>query len=204
MTSPVKHFDVIVIGGGQSGLATGYHLARHGLNFTILEARERIGDIWRSRRDSLRLFSPARYDGLPGRPFPLAKHLFPTRDQMADYLEAYAKEMALPVQTGIRVDGLWRGDDGGYVLTASDRRFEARHVVLAAGKSLPKIPDFAAELDAVVERARAAGVERMVTISTRVKRQPEVLAIAVFMPITSPRRLMSGPPLLPGLMAASV
>jgi putative flavoprotein involved in K+ transport len=79
--------------------------------------------------------------------FPLANHLFPTRDQMAAYLEAYAGEMGLPVQTGIRVDGLWRGDDGGYVVTAGDRRFEARQVVLAAGKSLPKIPDFASALD---------------------------------------------------------
>ena len=145
MISP-EIFDVIVIGAGQTGLATGYHLAQRGLSFTILEANTRIGDIWRSRWDSLRLFSPARYDGLPGMRFPLKGHAFPTRDQMADYLEAYAGEMELPVRTGIRVDGLWREDDGSYLVTAGDRRFEARQVVIATGKTLPKLPGFASEL----------------------------------------------------------
>ena len=145
-----ERFDVVVIGGGQAGLAVGYHLARRGLSFVILEARDRVGDIWRSRWDSLRLFTPARYDALPGMTFPAPGHAFPTRDQMADYLEAYAARMALPVRTGIGVDGLRpaAGGEGGYVVTVGDRRFEAAQVVVATGaQDRPRVPDFAGELD---------------------------------------------------------
>src|SRR5690349_15262531 len=81
--------DTVVIGGGQAGLSMGHHLARQGVRFTILDAHQRIGDSWRQRWDSLRLFSPARFDGLNGMPFPGDPYGFPTKDQMADYLEAY-------------------------------------------------------------------------------------------------------------------
>src|SRR5690348_11297794 len=81
--------DVLVIGGGQAGLSVGYHLKRLGLRFLIVDARDHIGDAWRTRWDSLRLFTPARYDGLDGLPFPAAPNHFPTKDEMADYLEHY-------------------------------------------------------------------------------------------------------------------
>ena len=100
-----ESIGTIIIGGGQAGLAVGYHLARRGLPFIILEANSRIGDSWRQRWDSLCLFSPARYDGIPGLPFPAAANTFPTKDEMADYLEAYAADFALPVRTGVGVTG---------------------------------------------------------------------------------------------------
>jgi putative flavoprotein involved in K+ transport len=85
-----QRIETLVIGGGQAGLAVGYHLVRQRLPFLILDAHERVGDSWRKRWDSLRLFSPAHLDALPGMPFPGPAHVFPTKDQMADYLEAYA------------------------------------------------------------------------------------------------------------------
>ncbi len=143
-------FDAIVIGGGQAGLAMGYHLRQRGLRFVILEQRDRIGDIWRSRWDSLRLFTPAKYNGLPGMPFPADPHHCPTKEEMGDYLEAYASTMDLPVLTGVRVDGLWPAGDsqGGFVVTAGDRRFTASEVVVATGaQEGANVPELAAELD---------------------------------------------------------
>ena len=142
-----EHVETLIIGGGQAGLSTGYHLARRGLPFVILDASTRIGDAWRKRWDSLRLFTPARYNGLPGWPFPAPAWSFPTKDEMAGYLEAYAARFDLPVRTGVHVDGLSREADR-YVVTAGDHRFEADHVVVAAGAyHHPRIPTFAAELD---------------------------------------------------------
>ena len=86
----------VVIGGSQSGLAVGYYLKQHGLPFVILDENDRIGDAWRKRWDSLRLFTPGRYDGLPGMPFPGSPSSYPTKDETADYLEAYAREFELP------------------------------------------------------------------------------------------------------------
>ena len=94
-----KWFETIVIGGGQAGLAVGYHLARRGMSFAILDAHKRIGDAWRNRWDSLRLFSPARYSALPGLPFPARGDSFPTKEQMAAYLRCYADKFKLPVKT---------------------------------------------------------------------------------------------------------
>src|ERR671936_2839858 len=107
-----ERVQTVVVGGGQTGLSVGYHLARRALPFVILDANERIGDSWRKRWDSLRLFTPARYDGLAGMPFPAAPHAFPTKDEMADYLEAYAARFALPVRTGVRVHRVSRTEDG--------------------------------------------------------------------------------------------
>src|SRR5918912_626498 len=84
-----ERFETVIVGGGQAGLSVGYHLAKLGRSFVILEANERIGDSWRKRWDSLRLFTPARYDAIPGMRFPAPAHAFPTKDEMADYLEAY-------------------------------------------------------------------------------------------------------------------
>lgn len=139
-------FDTVVIGGGQAGLSAGYHLARDGRRFVILDAHERIGDSWRRHWDSLRLFSPARYDGLPGMRFPAPPASFPTRDEMADYLEAYANRFELPVRCGTRVERLSQ-EDGEFVVTAGGQRFEAANVVVASGVwGAPSIPAFAGEL----------------------------------------------------------
>src|SRR5436309_15600292 len=99
-----ERVETLVIGGGQAGLALGYHLAKRGRPFLILDANERIGDSWRARWDSLVLFTPARYDGLPGWRFRAPGWSFPTKDEMADYLESYARQFDLPVRTGVLVD----------------------------------------------------------------------------------------------------
>jgi putative flavoprotein involved in K+ transport len=142
-----QRLDVIVIGGGQAGLAMGYYLARCGLRFVILEAHARIGDSWRMRWDSLRLFTPAQYDALPGLPFPAPPHSFPSKDQMADYLERYAATFDLPVVRGVEVTSLSRGYDG-YVVVSGEACWLAPQVVLATGAyAEPRIPDFALNLD---------------------------------------------------------
>ena len=147
MSNGTESFDTVIIGGGQAGLSVGYHLARRGQPFVILDANQRIGDAWRTRWDSLRLFTPARYSGLAGMPFPAPAWSFPTKDEMADYLEAYAARFQLPVRTGVSVDRLsWQ--DGRLVVAAGDRRWEAEHVVVAmATWQRPRIPGFARELD---------------------------------------------------------
>jgi putative flavoprotein involved in K+ transport len=142
-----ERVQTVIIGGGQAGLSVGYHLARRSLPFVILEANQRIGDSWRTRWDSLRLFTPARFDGIAGLPFPAKPHSFPTKDEMADYLEGYVARFKLPVRTGVRVDRLSREGDR-YVVAAGDLRFEADNVVVAmASYQRPRVPPFAAELD---------------------------------------------------------
>jgi len=142
-----ERFETVVIGGGQAGLSVGYHLAKLGRPFVILDANERIGDAWRKRWDSLRLFTPAKYDGLAGMRFPAPTVSFPTKDEMADYLAAYAARFDLPFRTGVGVDGLWQEGDR-YVISSGDRRFEADNVVVATGACQnPKTPVFAPELD---------------------------------------------------------
>ena len=103
-------FDVLVVGGGQAGLAMGWHLAELGLRFLVLEAGAEVGDVWRSRWDSLTLFTPAQYDSLPGIPFPGHSDTYPTKDQVADYLLAYAANFELPVKLNSQAVGLdrWR------------------------------------------------------------------------------------------------
>ncbi len=145
-----ERVKTLVVGGGQAGLSVGYHLRRLGLPFLILEANARIGDAWRTRWDSLRLFTPARFDGLAGMPFPAPATSFPTKDEMAAYLEAYAARFELPVRTGVRVERLARRGDR-YLLEAGDERFEAENVVVAmATYQRPRVPAFAKELDAGV------------------------------------------------------
>lgn len=146
--STTEHIETVVIGGGQAGLATGYHLARSGRPFVILEAGERIGDCWRDRWDSLRLFSPAKFDGLPGLPYPGDAWSFPTREEFADYLQAYAAWAELPVRTRVRVRRV--SYDGSRYVVETDgepERYTADNVVIAAGYDrLPKVPVYAGEL----------------------------------------------------------
>jgi len=146
-TQNPQRVETLVIGGGQAGLTVGYYLAQHGIPFLILDAHLRIGDAWRLRWDSLRLFTPARYDGLPGMRFPARSDAFPTKDQMADYLEDYAAHFNLPVRTGTKVDKLSREGDR-FVVRAGGRSFEAENVVVAMGShQQSRVPAFAKELD---------------------------------------------------------
>ncbi len=147
MTNDSEFFDTVVIGGGQAGLAIGAELARQGRDFVILDASSRIGDAWRLRWESLRLFTPARFVGLPGLPFPGDPYSFPTKDEVASYLEAYATMFDLPVRTGVRVDRV-RRDGDRLVASAGGLRFESRNIVVATGAcQAPKVPGFAGELD---------------------------------------------------------
>ena len=144
--------EVIVIGGGQAGLSVGYHLARMGMRFAILDASERIGDSWRARWDSLRLFTPAKFDALDGMRFPAPRNHFPTKDEMADYLEQYAHRFRLPVHNGVRVERLYRRA-GRYVVAAHGREYEAAQVVIAMAKyQRPAVPPFAAALSAEIRQ----------------------------------------------------
>jgi putative flavoprotein involved in K+ transport len=146
----VERFETVVIGGGQAGLSAGYHLKEAGRSFLIVDANERVGDVWRNRYDSLHLFTPARYDGLPGGRFPGDRSRAPTKDQMADYLESYASRFDLPVRTGVRVSRVARDGDR-YVVSTDDGRIEADQVIVASGAHQdPRIPAFSRELDPAI------------------------------------------------------
>jgi putative flavoprotein involved in K+ transport len=139
-------FNTIVIGAGQAGLTIGYYLSRYGLQNIILDANDRIGDSWRSRWDSLRLFTPAILNGLAGMPFPAPDYYFPTKDEMADYLASYASRFNLNVRNGIKVENLSRDGDH-YCVRAGDQQFKAKNVVVAMSNyQHPRIPPFAQEL----------------------------------------------------------
>src|SRR5213593_1478730 len=144
----VEEFETIVIGGGQAGLGVGYYLKKHGGSFVILDANEQIGGSWRTRTwNSLRLFTPARYDGLPGWSFPASGWSYPTARETADYLEAYAARFDLPVRTSMAVTRLAKEGDR-YRVECDERRFEADSVVIATGfYGKPSVPEFASELD---------------------------------------------------------
>jgi putative flavoprotein involved in K+ transport len=152
--------DTIVIGGGQAGLAVGYYLSRQGRELVILDERRRVGDAWRERWDSLRLFTPAKYNGLPGTRFPGDRLAFPTKDEQGDFIERYAAMHALPVRSGMRVDRLWR-EDGTFVVTSGGRRLFADHVVLATGPtSTPRVPLFAELLDPAIVQIHSRDYRR--------------------------------------------
>src|SRR5882672_2787550 len=141
-----ERINTVIIGGGQAGLSTGYHLASRGVPFVILEANARIGDTWRARWDSLRLFTPARFSGLDGMPFPAASYAFPSKDAMADYLEAYAARFKLPIRTRVLVDRVTKEGDR-YLVSAGNHQFEADNVVIAMSSYQgPRIPAFARDL----------------------------------------------------------
>ncbi|MDZ4336361.1 MAG: NAD(P)-binding domain-containing protein [Pseudomonas sp.] len=137
-----QRYDVIVIGAGQAGLASGWHLQQQGLNFLILDEQQQPGGNWRHYYDSLELFSPAAYSALPGMPFPAAPDHYPTRDEVVHYLATYAEHVQLPIRQGIQVTHIDQ-HDGGFQVTAADgQRFLAGAVIVASGAfSRPYLPD---------------------------------------------------------------
>jgi putative flavoprotein involved in K+ transport len=152
----MERFDTIIVGGGQAGLVTGRFLAPQGRSLLILDAHERVGDAWRTRWDSLRVFTPAKYDGLPGMRFPAPRLSFPTKDEVADYMEAYARRFDLPVRNGVRAERIERGSDG-FVLTTNSGEFQATNVVIATGAhQTPKVPPFASQLNTRIEQLHSS------------------------------------------------
>jgi len=139
--APDRLLDAIVVGGGQAGLAIAWHLQRQALRFVVLEAGSELGHTWRDRWDSLKLFTPAQYDGLPGMPFPAPADTYPTKDPVVDYLQTYVTAFDLPVRLDARVTSLTRTDDGFEVRTTADDTFYARQVVVATGPfQVPFVP----------------------------------------------------------------
>jgi putative flavoprotein involved in K+ transport len=143
-----ERLGTVVIGAGQTGLATAYFLGRSGVPCVVLDQHRRVGDQWRERYDSLLLNTPAQYDGLPGLPFPAPRGSFPTGAEMGDHLERYAEQMGIAVRPGVAVRAVEREPDGSYRLTTTAGDIVAENVVVACGaEHLPRVPDVAGELD---------------------------------------------------------
>jgi putative flavoprotein involved in K+ transport len=142
-----EYVETVIVGAGQAGLSTAYHLQRRGHEFVIIDSNARVGDNWRQQWDSLRLYTPAKYDGLPGLPFPGKRWTFPGKEDVADYLESYAAHWQLPIRLGTRVRNL-AADGDGYVVTTSTGTIRCANVVIATGTfgRTPRVPDFADQL----------------------------------------------------------
>ncbi len=161
-----QHVQTLIIGAGQAGLTTGYHLKRRGLPFLIVDANERVGDNWRRQWDTLTLYTPAKYDGLPGLPFPADPWHYPGKDEVADYLERYALHHDLPVRLRTRVRRLERSGDG-FRVELDDATLTCDNVVVATGSfgRTPYVPEAAADLD-----------PRIVQLHSSEYRRPDQLA----------------------------
>ncbi|WP_300008304.1 NAD(P)-binding domain-containing protein [Pseudonocardia sp.] len=160
MTDP-QDVDTVVIGGGQAGLAVGFHLRRCGRAFVVLDADSEIGGSWRRRWDSLRLFTPAGFSHLPGMPFPADRRESPTKDAMADYLAAYARRFALPVELSTVVVAVDRAGADLRVVATDGRAWQARDVVVATGAhGRHHVPDLAADIDPAVLQVHSGQYRR--------------------------------------------
>ncbi len=158
-----QHVETLIIGAGQAGLATAYHLLRRGRECLVVDANHRVGDNWRSHYDSLRLYSPAKYDGLPGMRFPGEKWNYPGKDEVAEYLETYAVRFDLPVRMGTPVDRLAARPDGGFVARVGEHSITCDNAVVATGTfgRTPNLPDFAAQLDPQISQLHSSEYKRV-------------------------------------------
>ncbi|KAE8764462.1 flavin-containing monooxygenase [Georgenia thermotolerans] len=153
-----EQVETVIIGAGQAGLATAYHLRRRGVPVLVLEGRARVGDVWRERYDSLQLFSPAQGDGLPGMAFPAPRGTYPTGAAMGDFLAGYAAAMDLPVRLGVHVERVLARQGGFVVITDDGGSIDAAQVVVATGAhKRPHVPGFAADLDPGIVQIHSAG-----------------------------------------------
>jgi putative flavoprotein involved in K+ transport len=157
-----QHIETLIIGAGQAGLATGYHLNRMGREFLVVDGNDRVGDNWRQHYDSLRLYTPAQYCNLPGMAFPAEKHSFPGKDAVADYLESYAVRFNLPVRLQTRIDRLSAGPDGGFLAEIGDETIHCDNVVIATGSfgRTPNVPEFAEALDPRIRQLHSSEYKR--------------------------------------------
>ena len=157
-----QHIETLIIGAGQAGLSTGYHLQRLGRPFLIVDGHERLGDHWRQQWDTLNLYSPAKYDGLPGFPFPAPPWSFPGKEQVADYLESYALRADLPVRMSTRVHRLESRPDGGFTASLGEDNITCDNVVVATGTfgRTPNVPDFAAGLAPSIRQLHSSEYRR--------------------------------------------
>jgi putative flavoprotein involved in K+ transport len=147
MNTTTSPLDVLVIGAGQAGLALGYHLQQTGQTFLITDRYDRVGESWRRRFDSLKLFTPRAYSALPGLPVPGDPEGYPTKDEIADYLESYARHFALPLALGTEIAWLERIDGLFAATTSTGDKMTARSVVLATGAfQEPAIPPLSEQL----------------------------------------------------------
>jgi putative flavoprotein involved in K+ transport len=140
-------WGTIIIGGGQAGLSMGYHLSKIHEDFIILDAGGRVGDSWRRRWDSLHLFTPAQFDSLPGFKLPSGRGSYPSKDEMADYLERYSKRFELPIRLNVKANRLLK-IQAGFEISTNEGPLTCDRVVVATGTNrVPRVPDFAKELD---------------------------------------------------------
>ena len=152
--------EVLVIGGGQAGLAMGHHLAGRGLTFVIADANPEVGHMWRSRWQSLKLFTAGQYNNLPGMGFPAGRDSYPTKDDVADFLQAYVERFELPVRLDTTVTRLSRAGDGGYLAETTAGPIRAEQVVVATGPfQVPFTPGMANELDPELTQLHSASYQ---------------------------------------------
>ena len=156
-----EHVETVIIGAGQAGLATGYHLQQARMSFVILDGESRVGDGWRHQWDTLRLFSPAWADSLPGLPNPAPRWSFPSKDEFADYLETYAATFGLPVRLASRATSV-TADGAGFVVTTGQARIECDNVVVCTGTfgRTPRMPGFADQLDPSIRQLHSSEYRR--------------------------------------------
>jgi putative flavoprotein involved in K+ transport len=163
--SSTEGFNTIVIGGGQAGLAAGYYLHQKGDSFVILDENIQMGETWRRRWDSLRLFTPSQANHLPGLKFPGADLYFPTKDEAATYLEQYVRQFDLPVQHGTKVEKLEQNGNG-FTLTAGVNTFHAQNVIIATGAfHTPYVPTIAKLLDPEILQIHSANYHKPSDVS---------------------------------------
>jgi putative flavoprotein involved in K+ transport len=150
------NWRTIIIGAGQAGLTAGYYLQKENEDFLIVDAAKNVGDSWRNRWDSLRLFTPSQYNGLPGFKFPAPRGAFPSKDDMADYLEKYAVKFNLPIRMSEKVNHLTR-KQSGFEITTSKGILTCDRVIVATGTNpSPRIPEFAKDLDKSIRQIHSS------------------------------------------------